>query len=149
VNTYGAEASDVRVLAQALDASGTVIAQRITWVGFVPTDSPQYFEIRGLPAATDYRVSVWSFEFRQGLTVSRNERPPHGFEGRCARSHGSPCESAQAGSRAMAGPLKPSTLLRPRVLLDVACRLPRCTRMHTCGDGWAEIGSCGRSSGCT
>ncbi len=65
-NTYGRAATDVRLLAQALDESGNVIAQRLQWVpGGVPQLGRAYFEIPGLPPAPEYRVSVWSFDFIQ------------------------------------------------------------------------------------
>ena len=62
-NTYGSPAGNVRLLAQALDASGNVVAQRIEWVpGIVPNFSRSYFRIPALPPAQQYRVSVWSFD---------------------------------------------------------------------------------------
>ena len=62
-NTYGSPAGNVRLLAQALDASNNVVAQRIEWVpGVVPNFSRSYFRIPKLPAADHYRVTVWSFD---------------------------------------------------------------------------------------
>ncbi|TMI96884.1 MAG: hypothetical protein E6H01_13595 [Bacillati bacterium ANGP1] len=49
-NEYGEAAEPLRLLGQALDKSGTVVGQRIVWV-----------EIRHLPAADHYRVSVWDY----------------------------------------------------------------------------------------
>jgi hypothetical protein len=75
-NTYGSPAANVRVLAQALDASDQVIAQRIEWVpGIVPNFSRSYFRIGPLPPAPQYRVTVWSFDIvetdRSGFPLLR------------------------------------------------------------------------------
>ncbi|MBI1735983.1 MAG: hypothetical protein HYR51_12480 [Candidatus Rokubacteria bacterium] len=65
-NDYGEAANEVQLLTQALDASGTVVHQRIEWVmGKVPPLSRTYFEVRNLPAADQYRVSVWRFSLDQ------------------------------------------------------------------------------------
>jgi hypothetical protein len=65
-NTYGEFAQDVQILTQALDSRGAVVAQRINWVpGGVPPMSRSYFQVRGMPAADKYQVSVWSFTFHQ------------------------------------------------------------------------------------
>jgi hypothetical protein len=62
-NTYGSPAGGVRLLAQALDASNNVVAQKIEWVpGIVPNFSRSYFRISALPPADHYRVTVWSFD---------------------------------------------------------------------------------------
>ena len=61
-NQYGRPAQ-VQLLAQALDASGGVVAQRIEWVlGGVPQLSRAYFRISPLPPAEQYRVTVWAFD---------------------------------------------------------------------------------------
>lgn len=66
-NEYGRPATNVRVLAQALDTSGGVIGQRLAWVpGGVPPLSRTYFEVGPLPPADMYRVSVWAFDFLEG-----------------------------------------------------------------------------------
>ena len=60
---YGTAITEVRLLAQALDASGNVVGQKLEWVpGIVPGLQRAYFRISGLPPAAHYRVSVWSFE---------------------------------------------------------------------------------------
>lgn len=66
-NNYGEPAHDVQILTQALDPSGAIVSQRIEWLsgGMVPPLGRTYFEVRGLPAAEQYRVSVWSFTFHQ------------------------------------------------------------------------------------
>jgi hypothetical protein len=65
-NEFGEAAEPLRVLAQALDASGAVVGQQIAWVpegvgGFARAS----FEISHLPAADHYRVSVWDYSFLQ------------------------------------------------------------------------------------
>jgi hypothetical protein len=62
-NTYGSPAGNVRLLAQALDASNNIVAQTIEWVpGVLPNFSRTYFRISKLPAADHYNVTVWSFD---------------------------------------------------------------------------------------
>jgi hypothetical protein len=59
-------AEPVRVLAQALDSNGAVVAQRIGWVvGGVNGFQRAYFEVPNLPAAAQYRVTVWDYTFLQ------------------------------------------------------------------------------------
>ena len=66
-NTYGSPAENVQVLAQGLDATGTVVAQKLEWVpGGVPPLSRSHFRVAGLPPANTYRVSVWAFDIVQG-----------------------------------------------------------------------------------
>lgn len=64
-NTYGEEADSVQLLTQSLDASGAVIDQRISWTSSIPAFSRTSFEVRKLPAAHEYRVTVWRFTFHQ------------------------------------------------------------------------------------
>jgi hypothetical protein len=65
-SSHGARAEPMRLLAQALDASGTVVGQRIAWVsGGVGGFQQAYFEFSDLPAADRYRVSVWDYSFQQ------------------------------------------------------------------------------------
>ena len=65
-NDYGEAASEVLLLTQALDATGAVVHQRIEWVmGKVPPLSRSWFEVRSLPPADRYRVTVWRFSLDQ------------------------------------------------------------------------------------
>jgi len=67
-------AEPLRLLAQALDASGAVVGQRIAWVPEgVGGYERAYFEIRHLPAAEHYRVSVWDYSRSQAELET--ERP--------------------------------------------------------------------------
>jgi len=67
-NRHGEYALDLRLLAQALDPSGAVIGQRIAWVpGGVGGSGRAYFEVRNLPPANLYRVSVWDYTWAQGV----------------------------------------------------------------------------------
>lgn len=66
-NLYGEAAGKVQLLAQALDQSGTVVGQRIQWVpGIIVGFGRVYYEIRHLPPAAQYRVTVWAYERIQG-----------------------------------------------------------------------------------
>jgi len=63
---HGEYAEPVRLLAQALDASGAVIGQQLVWVpGGVNGSQRAYFEVGRLPTAGQYRVSVWEYTFIQ------------------------------------------------------------------------------------
>jgi hypothetical protein len=74
-NNYGSPMGNVRLLAQALDASSNVIGQRIEWVpGVVPNFSRSYFRIPALPLAHQYRVSVWSFDIIDSDDFFRRRR---------------------------------------------------------------------------
>lgn len=67
-NRKGEYALDMRVLAQAMDASGTVVGQRIAFVpGGVGGAGRAYFVVPDLPAASSYRVSVWDYTWAQGV----------------------------------------------------------------------------------
>jgi hypothetical protein len=71
-NQYGEASESVRLLAQALDASGAVVGQRIAYVpegvgGF----GRRYFEVRRLPVADRYQVTVWDYSFRQAASILR------------------------------------------------------------------------------
>ena len=64
-NISGDDVYDVQLLAQALDASGGVVGQRISWGGSMAGFSRAYFVVRDLPAAQSYRVTVWNFTVLQ------------------------------------------------------------------------------------
>ena len=60
---HGSPIANVRLLAQALDAGGNVVGQKIEWVpGTVPGLQRTYFRIPNMPAGAQYRVTVWQFE---------------------------------------------------------------------------------------
>jgi hypothetical protein len=57
----------VQLLAQALDGSGNVVAQRLEWVPeTIPAFGRQYFDIPKMPPAPEYRVTVWAFDRIKG-----------------------------------------------------------------------------------
>jgi hypothetical protein len=56
---------NMRLLVQALDPTGNVVAQRLEWAHPVPALSRAYFETPSLPPADHDRVAVWTFEFLQ------------------------------------------------------------------------------------
>jgi hypothetical protein len=67
-NDYGTSAGDVRLLVEALDKSETIIERRYQWVpGSLPPLSRTYFEVRRLPAADSYRVTVHSFNIHESI----------------------------------------------------------------------------------
>ena len=71
-NEYGEAAEPLRLLGQALDASGALVGQRIAWVPEgVGGYERAYFEIRHLPAADHYRVSVWDYSRSQAKVESQ------------------------------------------------------------------------------
>lgn len=61
----GAYATSVRLLVEALDASGQVVGSTSGFVlGDVPPSSRSYFEIRAPAKAASYRVTIQSFSWR-------------------------------------------------------------------------------------
>jgi len=65
-NRNGEFATSLRVLAQAVDAGGAVVGQRIAYVpGGVGGFGRAYFEVPNLPATASYRVSVWDYTWFQ------------------------------------------------------------------------------------
>jgi hypothetical protein len=63
----GERVESMRLVAQALDASGAVVGQEIAWLPSGLNSSQRaYFEIGRLPSAAQYRVSVWDYSFYQG-----------------------------------------------------------------------------------
>jgi hypothetical protein len=60
-------ANRVQLLAQALDASGNVVGQRLEWLPeMIPALGRAYFEVPKMPPAAQYRVTVWSFDRLKG-----------------------------------------------------------------------------------
>ena len=71
-NNKGEYAVDLRVMAQAVDAAGAVVGQRIAFVpGGVGGLGRVYFEVPNLPVASTYRVSVYDYTRVQGSGDSR------------------------------------------------------------------------------
>lgn len=69
---HGQYAESLRVLALALDPSGAVIGEHIAWVpGGVSGLGRAYFEIAHLPAAAQYRVTVWDYSIHESGGVLR------------------------------------------------------------------------------
>jgi hypothetical protein len=65
-NQNGEFATSLRVLAQAVDPTGAVVGQRIAYVpGGVGGFGRAYFIVPDLPAAENYRVSVWDYTWFQ------------------------------------------------------------------------------------
>jgi len=58
----GSSADRMRLLVQASDASGRIVAQRLVWLPTgVSGASGTYFEVPGMPIADQYRVTVWDY----------------------------------------------------------------------------------------
>jgi hypothetical protein len=65
-NTWGFGASDIRLLAEGLDASGAVVSQDVGWLGAeLPPGTRAYFEVPVRRASPTYRVSVFAFTWIQ------------------------------------------------------------------------------------
>ena len=65
-NHNGEYAITLRVLAQAVDAGGAVVGQRIAYVpGGVGGFGRAYFEVPNLPVTPSYRLSVWDYTWFQ------------------------------------------------------------------------------------
>jgi ABC-type glycerol-3-phosphate transport system substrate-binding protein len=65
-NQNGETATQIRVLAQALDPNGAVVGQRIAYVvGGVGGFGRAYFDVPNLPATPAYRVTVWDYTLFQ------------------------------------------------------------------------------------
>jgi hypothetical protein len=65
-NRNGEFATNLRVLAQAIDPGGAVVGQRIAHVpGGVGGFGRAHFEVPSLPATASYRLSVWDYTWFQ------------------------------------------------------------------------------------
>jgi hypothetical protein len=65
-NQNGEFATSLRVMAQAVDTNGAVVAQRIAYLpGGVGGFGRVYFQVSDLPVADNYRVSVWDYTWFQ------------------------------------------------------------------------------------
>jgi len=66
-SALGEAVNRVQLLAQALDASGNVVGQRLEWLPEpIPALGHAYFEIQKMPPAARYRVTVWSYDRIKG-----------------------------------------------------------------------------------
>jgi hypothetical protein len=66
-NDYGRAAINVRLLAETLDGAGQIVARTIAFVpGNVPGSNRSYFSVPLKTAGANYRVTVTSFEWRDG-----------------------------------------------------------------------------------
>ena len=67
-NDYGTSAGEVQLLVEALDRGDTVVERRYQWLpGSLPPLSRTSFDVRGLPVAESYRVTVHSFNIYEAL----------------------------------------------------------------------------------
>jgi hypothetical protein len=66
-NSYDRAAYQVRVLVETLDGAGAPIARQGGYVvGVVPVRNRAYFEVRLNTAGPNYRVTVTTFDWRDG-----------------------------------------------------------------------------------
>jgi hypothetical protein len=69
-NDAGFAANKVRLLVEAVDASGRVTGQRVSWLGSALTPGMRaYFEAPAPPRAAAYRVSVFAYDWLQTASV--------------------------------------------------------------------------------
>jgi hypothetical protein len=67
-NDYGTSAGEVQLLVEARDRADTIVARRYQWLpGSLSPLSRTYFDVRGLPVADSYRVTVHSFNIHESL----------------------------------------------------------------------------------
>ena len=72
-NDWGFAAANMRLLVDELDASGQVIDQRLSWLGFTLTPGTTApFEIAVTHPTPNYRVSVFAFDWVQTGDGDRN-----------------------------------------------------------------------------
>ena len=66
-NTYGATATRVQLLVEALDDKGSIMSQRVVWLagdGIAPFDSAR-FDVP-VERAANYRVTIFAYDQRRG-----------------------------------------------------------------------------------
>lgn len=65
-NNAGFPARRIQLLVDALDASGGITGQRVSWLGSDLTPGMRgYFEVPAPPPASTYRVSVFAYDWVQ------------------------------------------------------------------------------------
>ena len=71
-NLFGQYVEPVRILALALDPSGSVVGKRVEWVpGGIAGMGRSYFEVRHLPPADHYLVTVWDYTILESSSPIR------------------------------------------------------------------------------
>ncbi|HEV8585103.1 MAG TPA: FxLYD domain-containing protein [Methylomirabilota bacterium] len=66
VNQYRIRATNIRLLVESLDASGKVLATNTGYVSDVPAGGRVYFETSVKEKAPRYRVTIVSWDWREG-----------------------------------------------------------------------------------
>jgi hypothetical protein len=70
INDAGFTAMKVRLLVDGLDGTGRIVNQRVTWLGPALTPgSSAYFEVPAIPGTSQYRVSVFTFDWLQSAQL--------------------------------------------------------------------------------
>ena len=69
-NTFGLPARRIQLLVDGLDASGSVVSQKVTWLGSdLNPGTHAYFETRAPEPGTAYRVRVFAFDWVQTASL--------------------------------------------------------------------------------
>lgn len=69
-NDAGFTAMKVRLLVDGLDGTGRIVNQRVTWFGPALTPGTRaYFEVPVIPGTSQYRVSVFAFDWLQSAEL--------------------------------------------------------------------------------
>ena len=70
INDAGFTAMKVQLLVDGLDGTGRVVNQRMTWLGSALTPGARaYFEVPVVPGTSQYRVSVFAFDWLQSAQL--------------------------------------------------------------------------------
>ena len=66
-NDYARAAHQVRLMVESVDGAGQVLGRAVGFVfGLVPVQNRTYFDVRVTVPGTSYRVTVTSFDWRDG-----------------------------------------------------------------------------------
>lgn len=69
-NDAGFTAMKVQLLVDGLDSTGRIVNQRVIWFGPALTPGTRaYFEVPGVPGTSQYRVSVFAFDWLQSAQL--------------------------------------------------------------------------------
>jgi hypothetical protein len=70
INDAGFTAMKVQLLVDGLDGTGQIVNQRVTWLGPALTPGTRaYFEVPAVPGTSQYRVSVFAFDWLQSAQL--------------------------------------------------------------------------------
>ena len=70
INDSGFTAMKVQLLVDGLDGAGRIVNQRVTWLGpALPPGMRAYFELPVVSGTSQYRVSVFAFDWLQAAQL--------------------------------------------------------------------------------